>query len=278
MTGGTSGIGRASAVALARLGSRVILLGRNERAARSIIREIESRDGSAEFEQVDLSNFQDVRAAATGILGRHPSIDTLINNAGARYSTYQRSASGIELTLAANHLGHFLLTLLLMRALRAPAAARVITVGSGAHAAADGRTWESDAATYDRRAAYAQSKLANIMFTYELARRLRHTAVTSNAVDPGGVATKLGLNNGVLAWLRHLVYFASRGELQRPARAAETVVHLATSADVAKTTGKYFRERREIRSSPQSYDAGAGERLWQYSVGVTGVDLDAGSE
>ena len=146
---------------------------------------------------------------------------------------YQESVDGIELTFATNHLGAFLLTSLLLEPLKRSAGARIITVASGAHHGVSNEfkaNWQPG--TYDRKVAYGQSKLANVMFTYELARRLEGTHVTANAVDPGGVATNLGRNNGLLAWARHLVYYAKKGELLSPKQGADTVVYLASSPEV----------------------------------------------
>ena len=163
------------------------------------------------------SSLAEVRRVADEIRRRAPAIDVLINNAGARFDTYEASAEGIERTFATNHLGHFDPTALLLDRLLAAHSARIITIGSGAHEAAPvSGEWIAHRGTYARKAVYARSKLANIVFAYELARRLAGTGVSSNAVDPGGVATNLGRNNGLLPWMRHLAYYALKRQLQNP--------------------------------------------------------------
>ena len=210
ITGGTSGLGRATAYALGAMGADLLLVGRNERAAHLIMAKIAAGPGAGkvEFIRADISSLTDVRRLADGLRRRRATIDVLVNNAGARFDHYQTSSDGVELTFATNHLGHFLLTALLLDRLMAATQGRVITVASAAHAAATGGDWILSRNDYDRKAAYAKSKLANIMFSYELAERLRHTAVVSAAVDPGGVATHLGRNNGLIPWLRHLTFYA----------------------------------------------------------------------
>jgi len=278
ITGATSGIGRATALQLGRMGANLLLVGRNEKAGRSVVAQIAKRpgSGSVEFLRADISSLADVHRVAEELRSRCPAIDVLVNNAGARFSNYQTSADGIELTFATNHLGHFLLTALLLDRLLAAPGARVITVGSGAHGNSLGYNWSSQPSNYDRKAAYGKSKLANIMFAYELARRLRGTAVTSNAVDPGGVATKLGLNNGVIPWIRHIVFYGLKRELQSPMRAAETIVYLASSPQVAAVTGNYFHKLHEIRSSQFSCDVEAAGRLWEHSVRLSRLDAGMG--
>lgn len=199
-------------------------------------------------------------------------VDVLINNAGARFDRYQETAEGIELTFATNHLGHFLLTRLLLEPLMCAPAARVVTVGSSAHAGAGtGDDWNLTRSTYDRRLAYARSKLANIMFAYELADRLRDTGMTSNAVDPGFVLTKFARNNGLVSWLKHNVAHAFRCELVLPYQGARDLIQLAAAKDVAAVTGKYFLAGREVESSSASYDRTAARHLWDLSERLTGL-------
>jgi NAD(P)-dependent dehydrogenase (short-subunit alcohol dehydrogenase family) len=268
ITGATSGIGRATAIALATMGASLILVGRNERRAADIIRHIRGRIGNdnVEFICTDLSSQSEIRSLAGNVAGRYDRLDILVNNAGARFSGYQESVDGIELTFATNHLGAFLLTSLLLEPLKKSAGARIITVASGAHHGVSNEfkaKWQPG--TYDRKVAYGQSKLANVMFTYELARRLAGTNATANAVDPGGVATNLGRNNGLLAWTRHLAYYARKGELLTPKQGADTVVYLASSPEVEGVTGKLFFKRKPVRSSEASYDEEAARRLWEMS-------------
>jgi len=275
ITGATSGIGRAAAVQLGGLGADLILTGRDESKGAELVRRIQ-RDrapANVHFIRADLSVQREVRELSAAIRTRCGRVDVLINNAGARFDTFRPSADDIESTFATNHLGHFLLTLLLLDKLKAAEAARVITVASGAHGSAHGdfeRTFRAE--SYDRKAAYGNSKLANLMFVYELARRLRGTKITSNAVDPGGVATNLGRNNGFMSWMRHIGYYALKRELISPGKGAETVVFLASSAAVEGVSGKYFFRKREIESSGISKDEAAAKRLWESSLRMTGLD------
>jgi NAD(P)-dependent dehydrogenase (short-subunit alcohol dehydrogenase family) len=280
ITGATSGIGRATAIAVAETGAIIILVGRNEWKAAEVLREIRARIGNnnVEFLRADLSKQQEVRELAKNVASRYDKLDILVNNAGARFNGYRESADGIEITFATNHLGAFLLTSLLLEPLKRSSGARIITVSSGAHHGVSNEFkahWEPG--TYDRRVAYGQSKLANMMFTYELARRLAGTSVTANAFDPGGVATNLGRNNGLLAWARHLVYYARKGELLSPRQGADTVVYLASSPEVEGMTGKYFFQRKPVTSSETSYDEQAAKRLWELSERLTSEKLIADS-
>jgi NAD(P)-dependent dehydrogenase (short-subunit alcohol dehydrogenase family) len=274
ITGATSGIGRMAARALAATNADLILVGRNQRAGGNILRRLRANAPGArvEFIQADLSSQRDVRMLANRIGQNRQRVDVLINNAGARFDTYQVSVDGIELTFATNHLGHFLLTRLLFEPLRRAPAARVITVSSSAHASggADG-VLVLGRANYNRRLAYAKSKLANVMFAYHLSERLHDTRVTSNVVDPGFVLTNCARNNGVVSWLKHIVAHAVRLELVLPRKGAESLIYLAAAEDVQGVTGKYFRRGREVASSPAAYDRTAVQHLWDLSERLTGT-------
>jgi len=268
ITGATSGIGRATALALAAMGMTLILVGRNERKAAAVLHQIQGHSGNAnvEFLRVDLSDQGEVRGLAAKVAKKHDRLDILINNAGSRFDNYLESVDGIELTFATNHLAAFLLTTLLLESLKRSFGARVITISSGAHHGVSNRFkayWQPG--SYDRKIAYGQSKLANVIFTYELARRLVGTRITANAVDPGGVATNFARNNGLLAWAKHLVYYAGKRELITPKQGADTVVYLASSPEVEGMTGQFFYKRKSIRSSEVSYDEQAGLMLWEMS-------------
>lgn len=279
ITGATSGIGRAAALALGSSFGQMVLVGRNERAGQALADRVRrtSPGARAEFVRTDLAVQSEVRRLAQRIAERCQRVDVLINNAGARFNTYQETQDGIERTLAINHLSHFLLTALVMHQLLQAPQARVVTVGSGAHAGLSSQgEWCLSAANYERKLAYGQSKLANIMFAYELGRRLRGTTVTSNAVDPGGVATNLGRNNGLLAWLKHLAYYALKGQLLSPQRGAETIVYLATAKELEGVNGKYFYQKAQSRSSAASYDEQAARQLWALSVRLTKLDAGLG--
>ena len=275
ITGATSGIGRASAVELGRLQADLILIGRNGRRGAELVRRLQQDHSctNAHFMKADLSAQREVRELAAAIRNRCARVDVLINNAGARFDTFRLSAEYIESTFATNHLGHFLLTLLLRDKLKAAESARVITLSSGAHASARGdfeRYFRAE--NYDRKAAYGNSKLANLMFAYELARRLRGTTITSNAVDPGVVVPNFARNNGFMSWLRHIGYHALKMELVFPRKGAETIVFLASSPAVESISGKYFFRKLEVPSSRISYDEDAAKRLWELSLLMTGLD------
>lgn len=275
ITGATSGIGRATAQALASLGANLLLVSRNAEIGTALARRLEksSSNTTAEFIQADLSSFSQVRTAAKQIRERWPNIDILINNAGARFDLYRSTEENLELTFATNHLGPFLLTSLLLDRLTAAPAARIITVSSSAAAQAENDgCWLYGPDNYDRKQAYAKSKLANLLFAFELARRLTGTTITSLAVDPGVVATRFARNNGLLPWLKHLLYHARHGELQGPSRGADTLVFLATTALPEITAGSLYRQRQPVRACPAAYDAKAAGALWKMSAELTGAD------
>ncbi|WP_455388042.1 SDR family NAD(P)-dependent oxidoreductase [Petrachloros mirabilis] len=279
ITGATSGIGRALAVYLGQSGNSLVLVGRNERAGVTLARTINS-DASrshAEFFRADLSCLFEVRNLGSQLRHRYEWIDVLINNAGARFTHFEETAEGLETTFATNHLGHFLLTALLLdRLLEAPAA-RIITVGSSAHFGVNGGpSWMLSRTQYDRKLAYGTSKLANIVFAHELARRLSGTKVTSNAADPGGVATNLGRNNGLIAWFRHLTYYALKRQLITARRAAGHIAYLAMAEELEGVTGQYFFESKPVPSSTASQDPGLARELWSLSIKLTGIDSTLG--
>src|SRR5688572_27132290 len=273
ITGATSGLGRAAARELGRLGATLILVGRNAGKGRAVATGI-ARSGNpkVEFIPADLGSLAQVRALARSVHERYDHLDVLINNAGAKFDNFGVSQDGVELTFATNHLGHFLLTCLVSDLLLKSEHARIINVASGTHTSVP-RFYEAPptAQNYDRKSAYAQSKLANVVFTYELAKRLRGKPVTVNALDPGGVATALGRNNGLLPWLKHIVYYLAKRKLLTPAKGAETILYLATSPAVNGTSGKYFFEKREVKSSDASYDSESGRRLWEMSIKLAGL-------
>ncbi len=204
-----------------------------------------------EYVRTDISRQADVRMLAETITLRHQSIDILINNAGARFDVYGESADGIERTFATNHLGHFLLTSLLADPLTHAPVARVITVSSSSHVDASSHgPWCMTRADYNRRLAYSTSKLANVMFAYELAERLKTTRVTSNAIDPGVVATNFARNNGMVAGCAIWARIALRRELISPRNGAQPLIYLAVANELAGVTGSHFQRNCEARSSP----------------------------
>jgi retinol dehydrogenase 12 len=269
ITGATSGIGFAAARQIAAEGASVIITGRTpakSEAAASHLRRL-TGNGRIDWLAADFAALPQVRELAAEFGQRYPRLDVLINNAGTIPARRTLTAEGVELTLAVNHLAPFLLTNLLIDRLLAGAAARVVTVTSVAHERA---RFDFDDLTMRRGylpfRAYARSKLANLLFTYELARRLGCTGVSANAANPGLVRTGLGRGNGPvrnLAWqLTHLRY---RSVSLAPEQGADTIFYLASSRAVAGVTGEYFFERRPAQSTPASHDVGAAQRLWALS-------------
>jgi NAD(P)-dependent dehydrogenase (short-subunit alcohol dehydrogenase family) len=258
-------------VALARDGATLVLVARDAGRAIATVDEIERATGRREVEVVrgDLGVQREVRAVAEEGRTRVPRIDVLLNNAGVINLRYTTTPDGIETTFAVNHLAYFMLTLLLRDRLQAAPAGRIVNVASDAH------RWGhldfddlGNARRYRPMRVYGQSKLCNILFTYELARRLEGSTVTANCLHPGAVATRLGQNNGRLATLgtKLLAPF-----FRTPEGGADTAVYLATAPEVRTTTGGYFANRRPIRSAAITYDEAVQRRLWDVSEALTGV-------
>lgn len=271
ITGGTSGIGWVAARDLAKLGAEVVLTGRNvKRGARAVDR-IRKEDSAAkvEFVPMDLSSLEQVREFSADFAKRHSRLDVLLNNAGTMLLQRRMNQAGLEMTFAVNHLGHFLLTNLLLDSLRASASARVIVVSSGSHYRAQLNFEDlQNEIGYNGMKVYGHSKLANILFTYELARRLEGENITVNAVHPGFVSTNLGRDNG---WLIHKFIRLAMLAGGSAEEGAEAYVYLATSREVAGVTGKYFKQREAIKSSKSSYDQAAARQLWEASEKLTGL-------
>jgi NAD(P)-dependent dehydrogenase (short-subunit alcohol dehydrogenase family) len=265
ITGATSGIGEVTARELARRGMHVIIVGRSAgRVAATVARIKQATGVEVETLIADLSSQAGVRSVAEAFLQRHQRLDVLINNAGGFFASRQVSADGIELTWALNHMSYFLLTNLLIDTLRASAPARVINVSSDAHRGGVIR-WDDLLFTrgYNGWAAYAQSKLANILFSNELARCLEGTGVTSNALHPGFVATRFAHNNGII-W-GGLMALMQRLFAITPEEGAQTSIYLATAPEVATISGRYFVKSRETPPAPQAQDMAAAARLWEIS-------------
>ena len=271
VTGATDGIGRVTARALAERGAEVVLVGRNAAKGAEVCKAIHrsSRNNRVRFEQADLSSQAEIRALAERLSAGGAAIDVLVNNVGAIFTRRRESVDGIEMTFALNHLGYFLLTGLLLESLKAGGSGRIVNVASEAHRS--GRMdFDDPQATKRYRGwrAYSQSKLANILFTYRLAALLEGTPVTANCLHPGFVASNLGQNNGWLfaTMLKVLMRFSAI-DMEAGAR---TSVHVATGADVAGVSGRYFDKSREAASSLASRDEETGRRLWELSESLTG--------
>ena len=273
VTGATSGIGKATAMGLAKLGAAVVVVGRSENKCRATSKWIknQSKNLSVDFLVADLSDQSQIRELASEFKRRYDRLHVLVNNAGARFMVYQKTRQGIEMTLALNHLACFLLTSLLLDVLRDSAPARIINISSGSQTSGIDFGNLSECQSYDGRRAYAQSKLACMLFTLKLSERLAGSGVTVNAVDPGGVASNFNRNNGLLYWLRHVVAHLKAGNLITPTVAAETNVYLSASPAVAGLTGKYFYRKKMVPPSAAAQDMLAAGRLWQVSAELTGV-------
>jgi len=272
VTGATTGIGLATVEGLARAGMHVILGARTRERGEAARERVARTTGSDRLEVAvaDLSVQAEVRRLAEEVAAAHRRLDVLINNAGMVFSERQETKDGIERTWALNHLAPFLLTNLLTDLLVASAPARVVTVASNAHS---GATLDLDDPEFARRryrsfAAYGQSKLANILFTVELARRLQGRGVTANCLHPGFVRSEFGTRTN--GWLRLGIGIA-RPFGRTPEHGARTSIYLATSPDVADVTGRYFADSRPAQPKPQATDAEMARRLWDVSERMTGL-------
>ena len=270
ITGGTGGIGKATALALAAMGARVAITGRDPGRTGDAVREIRAAGGQVDMFVADLSTQAEVRRLAEEVLGTLTRIDVLVNNVGGYWNTRHETADGFERTFALNHLAPFLLTHLLRHRLVRSAPARVVTVSSNAQA--QGRIDFDDlqgTRSYSGARAYSQSKLANVLFSYELARRLHGTSVTANALHPGVVSTSFGREDPATVQ-RVLIPFIRRF-MKTPAEGAATSVHLASAPDLAQVTGRYFADSKPKTSSKLSYDLATAARLWQVSADLVGL-------
>jgi retinol dehydrogenase-14 len=276
ITGATGGIGKATAVGLARLGARVGITGRDRARTETAAAEIARASGNPAVDAfvADLSSQAEVRRLAAEVLDAFPRLDVLINNVGGFWATRHVTADGLEHTFAVNHLAGFLLTNLLLDRLKASAPARVVTVSSGAQAM--GRIDVDDLQgeqTYSGQRAYNQSKLADVMFTYELARRLEGTRVTATALHPGVVNTGFGAEDQ--SWIFKVLVPLVRPLMKSPEHGAATSIYLASSPEVEGITGRYFANRKPRQSQKASYDTATTRRLWQVSADLVGLPVVA---
>jgi NAD(P)-dependent dehydrogenase (short-subunit alcohol dehydrogenase family) len=268
ITGASAGIGKATASELAARGARVALLCRDAAKAEKARAEIRARTPRAAVDVVslDLRSLASVRACAKQVLAAYPRIDVLVNNAGVFPPALRKTDDGFEEQIGVNHLGHFLLTNLLLERLAESAPARVVTVSSMMHAggAIDFASFRSPA-KYDSFAAYRQSKLANILFANELARRAASRRVTSNSLHPGGVATEIARD--AAWWMRFGIKLVGAS----PEKGARTSVQLASAPELEQTTGKYFVAGREKATDPAARDESLAARLWDESAKLVGL-------
>lgn len=276
VTGATAGIGEVTALELARQGATVVVIGRNQAKCQATTARIRAETGNPQVDYLvaDLSSQASVRAVAESFRQKYDRLDVLVNNAGVFFARRQESADGIEMTWALNHLGYFLLTELLRDLLVASAPARVVNVSSGAHAGGTIRFDDLEGKVkYSGWGAYAQSKLANILFTAELARQLEGTGVTANSLHPGFVASNFAMNNmqGGMRILRPVFRLVQKVAAISPEKGAETSVFLASSPMLEGVTGRYFVKSQLVTPSKAAQDMTAARRLWEVSEQMTGL-------
>jgi NAD(P)-dependent dehydrogenase (short-subunit alcohol dehydrogenase family) len=268
VTGANAGIGKETALGLAKLGATVVMVCRDRERGESAQRQIKQKGENKAVELMicDFSSQNSIRQFASDFKNQYDRLDVLVNNAGVVLRQRSMTEDGIESTFAINHLGYFLVTNLLLDMLKKSAPSRIVNVSSTAHryGKIDISGWATGS-DYSTFGAYANSKLANVLFTYELARRLEGTGVTANCLHPGAVGTNLF--RGLPGILQALIKLVTMG----PERGARTSIYLASSPDVEGVTGKYFASRRQEKSSQASYNEEAARRLWEISAELTGL-------
>ncbi len=267
VTGATGGLGYEASVCLARMGARLVMVGRNPTKTAAVVEEVRLRSSSATVDSLpcDFSSQRQIRRLADEFRNKYPRLDILVNNAGAVFAKRTVTEDGIESTFALNHLGYFLLTNLLLDVLMKSAPARVVNVASAAHYR--GTLDFADLGYqhgYQIMRAYARSKLANVLFTRELARRLEGSGVTANSLHPGAVAT--GIWNGAPPWIRPVLNLAARWLMLKPEQGAKAIVYLASDPEVEGKTGLYFEENRPKQPSGLASDDAAASLLWEASA------------
>ena len=272
LTGATSGIGYQAALALAGRGARVVMVGRDPARTERAAAEVTTRSGAAgvSYALCDFSSQAQVRALAGRLLDRHDRVDVLVNNAGGVNKARRLTPDGIEATFAVNHLGYFLLTNLLLDRIVRSAPARIVTVASVGHRHG---TLDFDDLGFERgygiMRAYGRSKLANVLFAAELARRLAGTGVTSNSLHPGSVDTNIW--SGAPLWAKPIIQLVLRPFFISAEEGGSHIVRLAASPELEGVTGKYFEESSESVPAPLARDESVARRLWDVSAGLVGL-------
>lgn len=267
ITGANSGIGKETAIALARKGAQIIMLCRNEEKSKNAINEIKERANTEQVDLIiaDLSNQDSIFSAVTQFKQKYDHLDVLINNAGSILRNRKETLEGYEMTFAVNHLGHFIMTLLLLDTLIKSSPSRIINVSSAAHRFGKINFENINLeGSYSSFRAYSNSKLANVLFTYELARRLEGLGVTVNALHPGTVNSNFG--RGQFSKILTPFMALSTLFMINPEKGAETSVYLASSDEVKDISGKYFKKCKAIKSSKESYDKENQIKLWKLSL------------
>lgn len=269
VTGGNSGVGKETAVGLASLGGNVVIVCRNKNKGEAAWAEVRAKSGNENVDLMlaDLSSHKSVRRLIGSFKAKYGKLDVLVNNAGEILSKRHVTVDGLERTFASNHLGHFLLTNLLLDTIKASTPARIINITSEAHRGAkilfDDLQGEKN---YSAFRAYGQAKLANVLFTYELARKLEGTGVGVNCLHPGVVRTGFGHDD---SGLMSLVIWIASPFFKSAEKAARAVIKLATLSELESASGKYFSGMKEARSSEESYDRETARRLWEVSEELT---------
>ncbi|GEM45730.1 SDR family oxidoreductase [Deinococcus cellulosilyticus] len=268
ITGATGGIGKVTAQALSHMGAKVVVLARDAARGKDAIKSL-SKD--CELYIGDLASQDDLRRICSEIKSKHEKIDVLVNNAGAIFSERLESPDGIEMTIALNHLSYFILSTLLLDPLMKAEQGRIVNVSSAAHQMGyvDFTDFQYQERRYNAVRAYNDTKLMNVLFTYELARRLKGTSVTCNCLHPGAVKTGFGKDAGGLLGKLFKIF---RPIMVTPEQGARTSIYLASSPEVADISGKYFVNAAPAKSSVRSYDEGLAARLWYTSKELTGLD------
>jgi retinol dehydrogenase-14 len=272
VTGATSGIGFEASVKLARLGAEVLMVARDEVKGRAAVAEVKRRGGSSRVSllRCDFAVQESIRSLASAVRSRHDRVHVLVNNAGGLSPTRQVTVDGLERTFAVNHLGYFLLTNLLLDVLKASAPSRIVNVSSVGHNRGDldFGNLQYEQGGYDMLKAYGRSKLANILFTTELARRLAGTGVTVNCLNPGAVATNIWSS---APWQARPVLAIMKLFMIKPQEGADRIVYLAANADVARESGGYFDKDLRVPPCPLAQDDVMAKRLWDVSAELVGL-------
>jgi NAD(P)-dependent dehydrogenase (short-subunit alcohol dehydrogenase family) len=272
ITGGNSGIGKATALGLARMGANVVMVSRSKEKGEAALAEIIAKSGNRNVELMlaDMSSQDSIRRLASDFKAGHGKLHLLVNNAGVYLTRRTTTVDGLESTFAINHLGPFLLTSLLLDLLKASVPSRIVNVTSDAHNGAKVHFEDLQGEKkFSGWQAYGQSKLAMILFTHELATRLDGTGVTVNSAHPGVVRTNFANNNGLVTFGFRLM----RPFFIGPATAAKRILYVATSPDLDGVNGKYFTKMHEVKSSQESYEADSAKRLWQISEQLTKLSI-----
>ncbi len=272
VTGANAGIGLQTALALAEMGAHVVMVSRSRERGEQAVDEVRTATGSKMVDLLlcDYSSQTSIHQMTEQYNRDYPRLDVLVNNAGLINMSRETTVDGLETTFAVNHLGYFMNTLLLMESLQRGSAVRIVNVSSDAHRGAkinfDDLQGEQK---YTGFGAYGQSKLANILFTYELDRRLAGTGIVTNVLHPGFVATNFAKNNGGI--MRGVMSVIGKIAARSPEKGAETSIYLAASPEVEGISGKYFSDCKAVQSSPESYDVQVAQRLWEVSLELTGL-------